>query len=1460
MYELSRVRLHGIGPKGARYQDVTLDMRCGEDGQPSPATVLFLENGGGKTVLVRLIFSVILPGKRQVVGTTSSKVLEKFVLGGDVAHVALEWRDVRTGQLLVTGKVSEWQGHVVSADSARLTERWYTFRPTPRLGLAALPFTQDGRIVSLAGFRDRLYEAHEADPALQVIVEKVQADWTEHLDSLRLDPELFTYQRKMNAGEGEAADAFRFKTSEAFVDWLLTAILPDEGPQDFGDTVTAYAKSLAERGDLMIERDFVSGTLERLGPLVEAAGEKTAAEGLYRDAVADAERLVVALSARENKETEQHRIQAELLGVVTDRERKLEGDYKRLTSVIGELERLVAKLRWEQAKAKRQDLEDKHDAAKRLLAAWQATGIVVKYQATHEAAETIRAFIGQLEDEARPLLHARDESAQRFARLLLAMASKANQDAEGYEAQAQDLAEPIRIASSERDAALRRAAGAKTTIEQLDKNISAVDSAIRNAVSVGLLAGGEDVAVAATMSEEAAEEADQQLTNTIDAISELAVTRGQVEGEHGVARADFDGRARAAEKLNEQLTTAISRSAELTGTRRLLELIGSEDVILDKDAHTLLALLSEAIDATAAQRDAFGVAAAKDQGVLDALGSAGLLPPGEDVSSALDILQGERIVGWSGWAYLSHMPADEREQAIAHHPHLVDGIVINHEDDLNRARAVLSEARLLPRAIIAVGTTATIADLGTEAPAGIGFIVPPNPAMYDEERAERERREIEFRQEDRRSRIVELETAIEADRALRSKLADWQRDFPAGALGRLGADCRQAVRDQETASGRERELRNTLRSLDSQATELRNQIPGRRSLAAAARSKAGNLRALADEQDKIAGWEEDRVQAKAIADAAEQEAATQGDLAENLRTRQFEAQRAADGSRRNVRSYHAQLADVEGGGSVGEAMPVPEASLEALRAAYRTAAEAYAKAEIGADLRAEEARRSNAESEARVALQELGVEVREQATGLLLTPEGGDAPARSEATAGVQRQVDALGHQVTIAVEDVGRCESVFQSYPSQPHSVEPYGKPADIQHGQQLITTATADRQRTWEEWEGVKKRQKTLTDDVAALDHLIKVFEAVRESLSAIVPGIPDREANPFRGDAEAARGRRDAVRESWSTASTMLESATRQVRGLADLLARHAADQKYGKTDFPVRQQIVSVEREQLSKFAAEWESALRPRLRVLTDELEQIGRHRNAMIVRLQGMVKHAYTRLRAAQRASRLPAELGDWSGLEFLRISFTPPDDATLAERLGEVIDEAAAKGKDNKESVKRDGLSILLNGVRAGLRPKGVQVSMLKPDSVLRDERVRVSEIADVFSGGQLLTAAIILYCTMAWLRASERGQAQRPHVGVLFLDNPIGRASAGYLLELQLTVAKKLGVQLVYTTGLFDINALSVFPLIVRLRNDADLRAGMKYLRVDEEIRRRLPDTGEDDTGVVTASRVFVRADGPA
>jgi hypothetical protein len=238
------------------------------------------------------------------------------------------------------------------------------------------------------------------------------------------------------------------------------------------------------------------------------------------------------------------------------------------------------------------------------------------------------------------------------------------------------------------------------------------------------------------------------------------------------------------------------------------------------------------------------------------------------------------------------------------------------------------------------------------------------------------------------------------------------------------------------------------------------------------------------------------------------------------------------------------------------------------------------------------------------------------------------------------------------------------------------------------------------------------------------------------------------------------------------------------------------------------------------------------------------------------VESALATLRSAQRLSRLPEGLGEWSGQEFLRIRFEEPDQATLTERLGEVIDEATRAAVKKNSDLRRDGMSLLLRGVAAALQPKGVAVEILKPDAVLRAERVPVGQMGDVFSGGQLLTAAIALYCTMAALRSNDRGRDKHRHAGTLFLDNPIGRANATYLLELQRAVSDALGVQLLYTTGLFDTTALAEFPLVIRLRNDADLRAGLKYISVEEHLRPGLPQppqAGEAVHSEITATRMY-------
>lgn len=52
-----------------------------------------------------------------------------------------------------------------------------------------------------------------------------------------------------------------------------------------------------------------------------------------------------------------------------------------------------------------------------------------------------------------------------------------------------------------------------------------------------------------------------------------------------------------------------------------------------------------------------------------------------------------------------------------------------------------------------------------------------------------------------------------------------------------------------------------------------------------------------------------------------------------------------------------------------------------------------------------------------------------------------------------------------------------------------------------------------------------------------------------------------------------------------------------------------------------------------------------------------------------------------------------------------------------------------------------------------------------------------------------------------------------------------------------------------------------MIRLRNDADLRAGLKYISVEEHLRPGLPNRTASDEGVhgeITATRMYKRPTG--
>ncbi|NDK30015.1 hypothetical protein FSY75_37490, partial [Streptomyces sp. TR1341] len=522
MYELSRVRLYSIGPAGARYADTVLDLRgvgepvpdpaptqaeffaeepSGPPRRPAPAGVLFLENGGGKSVLLKLIFSVMLPGHRNTLGGASSGVLRKFLLADDCGHVALEWQHVQTGECVVVGKVSEWRGRQVSNDPRKFAEAWYSFRPGPGLSLDNLPVAEStavrpaaegasgaqGRRRTMKGFRDALTEGGKAYPHLEVHWEEIHERWTEHLGDLGLDPELFRYQREMNADEGEAAGLFAVKKDSDFTDLLLRAVTDTRDTDGLADLVSGFGNKLGRRAELIAERDFTAGSVDLLGRIVEAADTR----GRARDIHAGAERRTRTLARRLSARAVQERIRAaDLAQRVTAAAYAVthsEGARERSSLVAAELAYRHASLALAAAEkaaaAQKRELAD----ARTLHSAWQAAEAVLRHRAAADRVARVSAAIQEAERDAAPALAARAKAAVELVRALHAAAGSAEDLANEGEERSAALQEAGDAAHRDSTAAATEAQRARSEAGHLRQRLTEVEQETAEAVRAGWL-------------------------------------------------------------------------------------------------------------------------------------------------------------------------------------------------------------------------------------------------------------------------------------------------------------------------------------------------------------------------------------------------------------------------------------------------------------------------------------------------------------------------------------------------------------------------------------------------------------------------------------------------------------------------------------------------------------------------------------------------------------------------------------------------------------------------------------------------------------------------------------------------------------------------------------------------------------------------------------------------------------
>ncbi len=1472
MYELNRVLLQSIGPKGARYEDVLLDFRD-RNADPARGSVLFLENGGGKSVLLKLLFSVLLPGRKLVLGANSNtKTLENFVLTGDTGHVVLEWRRVTDdGQALperlLTGKVYEWRGRQHSSDSQNLREAWYTLRPADgALTLDTLPARaeRDGSQFKrqFGSYKEKLEEANRAHPELDLVWTDVQRKWVEHLDALGLDSELFKYQREMNADEGDADEMFAFRTHEAFVNFLLGAVTDREGPNELATNVDRYAEKLRDRERLQLEQAFVDGALERLRPLAAAAECREAAAANLRAAQHAAEEAHGLFAAAAQAAAGEHeRLQARA-DEQEGRARTLDTRSRELQEQLRELRRRAAQFRLQVAEAALAEAESARSAAQRELAAWRAAEPLAVQRAAAARVKALDAQLAAAEREATPLLERRAAAARLYAGALLALIDDARAAAHSADTAAASSADAAKTDEIAAGTAREDAGRLRAESSAAQSLLEAVEAERDRLVAAKLILRGqsaEDGLAALDERERDAERRERQASERIGAIDERLREYSQELADAGLAEARATEQAA---RLDEERDELGRRAAQLADSERLCELASVEHVNLWRMADPLHQALVEAAATTERDIIILELEAADDRHAARVLEETGRLPAARDARQAVEALRRAGVPAVSGWDYLAEsVSASERESLLRRVPELVGGVILTNSVHRERAEATLLKAALKPTIVVVLGDSSELASAVAEATRE-RFVVAPHVALYDDQAGEDE---LELRAE-RLARVAErrreLDGRYRRDQELRNEFEAFLADCPAGRLDELVSATAEQRTLADEAAARKEAMRN-------ESAALTTERPQREAAAGAARAEQ---RSIAAARPRLEGFRERAAGERELRETArrrgEEAAAADGaytrrtHAAQEHREAAQEATRLADEQRRRADRLGEDLQSVEGAGE-DIARQHADVPIEELRGAYVLATRVLDEATTGSELAAEHRRAQSSEAEACARLEEY--DAAELARAAELFADATDRTARREGERRARRNAESAEERRARRLAERESCQGELdRSTPRDESGRGPRAQltgeliPRDLDQALALQQRLDAERVQTLEDQRTAADAARQAREQATRVQSRAQVIGSYADSVATALP-LGSQELEPaaatgaaaFLGDTDEAKALVQQVTTAMRKADSELDAAEEQVRDLAQRVSHFALDDAFeALAGGNLRERLARDEAAMLARRSGELIPHLQARAAEVAKELASIEQHRLLLLQRLAALVQAALNALRQAGRTSRLPADLGDWSGKQFLRIDFETPDsEDVLLERLGEVLDSSVG----NSGERNRDGMTMLLRGVRAAAGPRGFRVTLLKPDTVLRDERVPVTAMGE-FSGGQRLTAAIALYCTLAAMRSTSRGR-QKPRAGVLFLDNPIGTASAEYLLDIQLKVADRVGVQLVYTTGVFDTNALSKFPCVLRLRNDLDMRAGMQRIRVADSLRAALLNgrSAEDEHGYLDVARVL-------
>ena len=1451
MRYVTRIHLSDCGWREAFYPGTTIDLRDPRTGRPKH-TVFSLENTGGKTSFLALVLSCFDPHEKRFLKTLI-RPNQRFgdYFGNVPAFILVEW-DLSDGQetflepsRLVTGQVVVPCGEGRERD---LDRHFFAFRTAPGLALESIPapglegFDRSGRLNGQRDVTRWLHEMRSGHPGNFQSFAK-HKDWKSRLAQEKIDTELLANQVDFNRSEGGIEDFLNFRNESQFVRMFLSMTVPDSEAVAVRGVLAEHVRRLSDLPQLERRRDALRELAERFAPFVETADEERSARdevarvnrhaSSLRTALArhggDASRRAAGLA----EEASGHEAAAEA-AAATCREARV-----RHASATVESARRRHEAARKLAETRERELAEAK-ARRRLL-----EGALVFREIRDgrlRSAELQRAIDAQHAD----LEPRRDELRKLGADLKATLGQRAGDSRErqrALTAEAGALKAEAREAEEARRNAEESARADHREVSRIEQNIQYAQKFRDELERKGVLEPGESAEAAAERHARAARSAGaeaQKLRRRADDKDGEAKERRRRQNPLIAERSGLAGEIGSARK-DVQEGEATRRALAFDST--ILKLTGEREV--DPDADSVAHVLSRAKSESAGRaRDS-----ERRREILEAdresLEGTGLASIDKDVREVADRLRESGIRDAQPYAaYLSGIlrsPTEVRRFAELDPARFV-GVEVPNRDSLERAREVLKPAPPLKRPVMVA--------VGGDIPGGgldDGFVLTVDQdAAYDRTAARELRRRIEATLEETAESIRAEQERLERLEVLLRDAGAWRHRFGGGRLD----DLRRGIDRKEARTA---EIEREIAALEAQSDADERDARACRARADETERQAhacSEHEGRAREHDKrwesqVGNWHSARLRhehaARASEQSAREEAAKRDARGEEARDRERQAAEAG-----------SLAADLEReAGAVTYAVPGGRArdDLDALRRDYEQRLQ---------DLLALEGERVDHLRGQQAAIDQMVAKHEER-----LAKRFGDlgrvelaAEARRDGLREAADVAEATVHTAgTKSAEALGRAENADREYRSER---EQRTREVQSQPLADLRSVDSKEIDRIVRVAEQTIVEQEALEEDETGAAQRARGEAARNERLAKDCGSWVDTLGGLMGDDAPSADDielpRDEEIPKLVSTAVSSLKRAqdgwseTRErVYASYEEIRKFANSEGFRRIESEAEVAAHLHESDALvaAHNARKTAGLVEDRLKTIEHDLSRLDDDLDACVGELDRLLNTARSIMGRMIRDGRIPQDVPRFGGQPVFRMSADLSRVAATQRReiLRSYVSDLAEA--DRVPQTGQDVAGELVDRMTAALGRSTLGIRLLKPKGEGDTEHMPIDQVT--VSGGELLTAAMMIYLVLARLRA-ESMHGGPGESGVLIMDNPLGKANKALLLKTQIGLADAMGIQLFYTTGVQDTSALAEFENIVRLRRSRR-SPGTGRIHVEVEAMRTHIDRLADGGGARSA-----------